>query len=64
MKYFTTIISTEMEKRITYTETINPNEGQRDAGAYCPGSKETSEILNKILQSVIDAAKEAKIKDI
>ena len=50
-------------KRITYDETIATNEDQRKAGAYHNPNKETHEVLNDILQSVIDAAKSTGIKD-
>ena len=50
-------------KRKTYKENIIEDEGQRKAGAYHNSNKETHEVLNDILQSVIDAAKSTGIND-
>jgi hypothetical protein len=73
--YVTTSVATEGKifyhknghnngKRITCLGNIAQNENQRKAGAYYHSTKETHEVLNDILQSVIDAAKEAGISDI
>ncbi|MDA9573578.1 DUF4804 domain-containing protein, partial [Rickettsiales bacterium] len=50
-------------KRKTYKENIIEDEDQRKAGAYHNTTKETHEVLNDILQSVIDAAKSTGIND-